>query len=120
MEDQVMDDMINNDKGDLKKEETELEVIDLCGYTYEAHRGGWLLRPPSEADIAITATTSSDGTKNLIDPAEELKRIRRNEKNSWKLFGEKEKPGLWNQKLQGWLIQKKFEDRLELLGAIRV
>ena len=63
MEDQVMDDMINNDKGDLKKEETEL-VSDLCGYTYEAHRGvGYY--DQSEADIAITTTTSSDGTKNL-------------------------------------------------------
>jgi ribosome maturation protein SDO1 len=119
MEDQMMDDMINNEQSQLKKE-VEADVIDLCGYTYESHRGGWLLRPPSEADIAITVTTSLDGTRNTIDPAEELKRIRRNEKNSWKIFGEKEKPGLWNQKLQGWLIQKKYDERLELLGAIKL
>ena len=52
------------------------EVVDLCGYTYESHRGGWLLRPPSESDIAAVSTLSNDGVRNVIDPAEELKRIR--------------------------------------------
>ena len=96
------------------------EVVDLCGYTYESHRGGWLLRPPSESDIAAVSTLSNDGVRNVIDPAEELKRIRRNEKNSWCLFGEKERPGLWNQKLQGWMIHKKYEERLDILGAIKL
>ena len=96
------------------------QVVDLCGYTYESHRGGWLLRPPSESDIAAVSTLSNDGVRNVIDPAEELKRIRRNEKNSWCLFGAKERPGLWSQKLQGWMIHKKYEERLDILGAIKL
>jgi ribosome maturation protein SDO1 len=93
------------------------EVVDLCGYIFEETRGGWLLKPPLEEDIVSASQGTEVNSQDLLDDVE---RIRRNQRNSWKLFGEKEKPAMWNQKLGGWLVHRKFGDKLDLLGAIQV
>jgi ribosome maturation protein SDO1 len=88
-------------------------ILDLCGYTYESARGGWLLRPPADDELF----DEDDEVEDLLD---NQTAIVRNRLNSWKLFGPNEKPAMWNQKHGGWLVPKKYDSRLDVLGAVRM
>ena len=104
-------------KEKVEESAAEPEVVDLCGYTFEESRGGWLLKPPLENDLISASNGSEVNSQDLLD---DFERIRRNHRNSWKLFGENEKPAMWNQKLGGWLVHRKFGEKLDLLGAIQI
>ena len=83
--------------GNTACEESDAPVEDLCGYTFSQYKAYWVLKEPQEGSEA------RDGSL----------------KNVWHLFGKSEKPALWNQKMQGWLVPKKYEEALDTLGAIR-
>lgn len=77
------------------------QPVDLCGYMY---------RPYKSAYFVLSVFDAEDVSPSTIEPVGVSK---------WYIFGSAEKPALWNQQQKGWLVSKKFEDKLDVAGAIR-
>ena len=76
------------------------QPVDLCGYMY---------RPYKSTYFVLSVFDKADVNANTVEPVGVSK---------WYIFGSGEKPALWNQQQKGWLVPKKFEDKLDIAGAI--
>jgi ribosome maturation protein SDO1 len=77
------------------------QPVDLCGYMY---------CPYKSAYFVVSVFDIGDVNPNTKEPVGVSK---------WYIFGSGEKPALWNQQQKGWLVSRKFEDKLDVAGAIR-
>lgn len=80
----------------------ELTIVDLCGYSYTLYKNAyWKLSIYDQSEV----------NPMTIEPIGSSK---------WIIFGKDEKPALWNQQQKGWLVPKKYDDKLDMMGAIKV
>ena len=86
------------DSGDLGF--NSMKAIDLCGYMY---------RPYKSTHFVVSVYDHDEVNTHTREPSV---------KSKWYIFGAGEKPALWNQKENGWLVSKKYEDKLDVAGAI--
>ena len=77
-------------------------IVDLCGYSYNAYKAYFVLSVYDSGDVNPLTQEPSNGA------------------SKWYIFGKDEKPALWNQQQKGWLVAKKFDDKLDMMGAIKV
>ena len=77
-------------------------VVDLCGYAYRPYKSVYFVLTCYDQEEVNPATCEPQG------------------RSKWHIFGAAEKPAMWNQGQNGWLVSKKFAERLDVQGAILV
>ena len=96
---------VNGETGDAENPAGmgETAIVDLCGYSYRAYKNAYFV-------LSIYDTTEVNPSTK--EPT--------NGSSKWNIFGKHEKPALWNQGQKGWLVPKKYDEKLDMMGAIKV
>ena len=77
-------------------------IVDLCGYCYKTYK----------AYFVVSVYDPEEVNPNTKEPTGGA--------SKWNIFGKGEKPALWNQQQKGWLVPKKFDEKLDMMGAIKI
>ena len=77
-------------------------IVDLCGYCYKTYKAYFVVSVYDPEEVNPSTKEPTGGA------------------SKWNIFGKGEKPALWNQQQKGWLVPKKFDEKLDMMGAIKI